>query len=77
MHFEEKRLHQVLIKLTSGFTHKDFQEKRKNRNWQKYDAMNPIERLRLILNEVNEYKNGYFEDEGYYGDEENNIDEYY
>lgn len=77
MHFEEKRLHQTLIKITTGFTHKDLQEYRKNRDWKKYDAMTPIGRLQLILNEINEYKNGYFEDENYYGDEENNTDDYY
>jgi hypothetical protein len=77
MNFEEKRLHQTLIKLTRTFSRKDFFEYRKNRNWQKYDAMHPIERLQLILREISEYQKGYFEDDNYYGDEENSIDEYY
>jgi len=76
MHFEEKKLHQILMKLTHGFTYQNYIEYRKNRNWQKYDAMTPVQRLQLILKEISEYKNGYFEDENY-GDEENNIDEYY
>lgn len=63
VNFDEKRLHQTLINLTRGLKHKEFHEYRKDRNWEKYDAMTPVERLQLILREIKEYQNGYFEEE--------------
>lgn len=63
MNFDEKRLHQTLINLTRNLKHKEFHEYRKERNWVKYDAMTPIERLQLIFREIKEYQNGYIEDE--------------
>lgn len=78
MNFEEKRLHQTLINLTKGFSYKDSVEYRKERNWQKYDASNPIERLLIIIKEVQQYKKGYFEEDNLFGEQdENNYDDIY
>jgi hypothetical protein len=59
----ESKLHQFLIKFTKDFTNKEFLEYRKERNWSKYDESTSIDKLMMIIREVKEYKNGYFEDE--------------
>ena len=71
----EKKIHQLLIRLTKGFSQKDYFEYRKERNWLNYDSSTSIEKLIMIVREVKEYKNGYFDDNLY--DEENNNDNFY
>jgi hypothetical protein len=73
----EKKLQQFLINLTNGFSYQDFIKYRKDRNWVKYDASTPIERLLMIVREVKEFKNGYFDDENLFENENNNDDNYY
>lgn len=63
MDFSERKLHQLLIKLTNDFKNEDFFEYRKERNWEKHDNLTSIDRLILIIKEIKEYKNGYFEEE--------------
>lgn len=69
----------MLIKLTEDFTREDYFKYRKDRDWKKYDASTPLERLFIIMREIKEYKNGYFDDD--YSSENNNSepsgDEYY
>jgi len=65
MHFEEKNLNQRLINLTKGFTHEDKFSYRKDRNWEKFDKLTSIEKLKSIIKEIQEYKNGYIEEEYY------------
>lgn len=65
MDFQEKKIHQLLMSLSKDFTSIDFFEYRKERNWKKYDASTPLERLIIILKEIKEYKNGYIEEEFY------------
>jgi len=78
MNNEEKQLHQALIRLTKGFSYKDSTEYRKDRNWEKYDALSPIDRLKQIIKEVQQYKKGYFEEDNLLGENfENNLDEEY
>jgi hypothetical protein len=73
----EKKLHQLLINLTKGFSYQDCIKYRKDRNWTKYDVSTPVERLMMIVREVKEFKNGYFDDENLFEDENNNNDNYY
>ena len=77
MFSSEKELNKLLIKLTEGFSYQDFITYRKNRNWKKYDSSNSSERLMMILKEVKEFKNGYFDEENLYNDENNNDDIFY
>jgi len=74
MNFEEKKLHQKLIILTKGFTYKDSITYRKDRNWVKFDALTSIERLLEIIKEVQQYKKGYYEDDDFFdnSNDENN-----
>ena len=73
----EKKLHQLLINLTKDFSYQDLIDYRKDRNWIKYDNSTSIERLLTIVREVREFKDGYFDDENLYGnEEENNNDEF-
>lgn len=60
MNFEEKKLHQILINLTKGFSYNDSITYRKDRNWIKFDLLTSVEKLKYILKEVQEYKQGYF-----------------
>ena len=62
---EEKNLHFTLINLTKGFSYSDLVNYRKERNWEKYNLLNPIDKLRMIMKEIMEYKNGYIEDNNY------------
>ena len=59
----EQKLHKLLMNLTKDFVNKDFFEYRKERNWEKYDASTSTEKLLMIIREVKEFKNGYFDDE--------------
>lgn len=56
MSLSEKELHKTLINHTNNFTIKDFFNYRKDRNWIKYNASTPIERLIIINKEIEEYK---------------------
>lgn len=58
----EKKLNFTLLNLTKGFSYHDFIAYRKDRNWDKYDKLSSVDKLIMILQEVKEYKNGYFDD---------------
>ncbi len=73
---EEKKLNKLLINLTNGFSYQDFINYRKERNWEKYNTSSSIEKLLMIIREVKEFKNGYFDDENFYDNENNSNEEY-
>lgn len=77
MFSSERELNKTLIKLTAGFSYQDSINYRKDRNWQKYDTSNSSEKLLMIIKEVKEYKNGYFDEDDLFGYENNNNDNYY
>ncbi len=68
----EKKINNLLINLTRGFSYQDFINYRKNRNWAKYNSSTPIERLMMILKEVKEFKDGYFDEDDLFGYQQNN-----
>ena len=72
----EKKIHYLLMKLTKDFKNKDYFEYRKDRNWSKYDTSTSVEKLMIIVREVKEFKNGYFDDDDLF-EEQNNLDEEY
>lgn len=61
--WELKRLHKKIIELTKDFSFHDFLECRKERNWEKFDMLNPSQKLIYRIKEIKEYKNGYSSDE--------------
>ncbi len=71
--YVDKNTNQILIKLTRDFSCQDFLNYRKERNWKNYDFSAPNDRLIIILKEIKEFKNGYFDEEDLYNEENNEI----
>lgn len=58
----QKNLNKQLFKLTEKFETEDFFKSRKERNWEKFDKLDEIEKLKYRIREIKEYLYGYFDD---------------
>lgn len=73
MNYVDRNTNQLLIKLTRDFSCQDFLNYRKERNWKKYDFSSPNDRLIIILKEIKEFQDGYFDEENLLNDENDEI----
>lgn len=66
MYPEERKLNYYLINQTKTFKHSDFIKYREDRNWEKFDQLAPLDKLRHINKEIKQHVNGYYENDGEY-----------